>query len=72
MATVNLRLRGGPCDGHTTTLDVEDVNNPPQSYTARLHGPHEIVERFEYRRAGREPDGRPEAGTWIYEVTDEQ
>lgn len=68
MATVNLRLRGGPCDGEITTLDVPDANDPPERYTARVHGPHEIMERCEYRRIRWEPDGGADAGAWVYEA----
>jgi hypothetical protein len=65
MATVTLRLRGGPYDGETSTMDVTDPNEPPEVYTVRVHGPHEAVERFEYHRSQREPDG----GVWIYQVS---
>lgn len=68
MAEVNLRLRGGPLDKQTVTLDVDDTNNPPDPYDARLHGPHEVSQPCEYRRVSREPEGRPDAGTWIYEA----
>ena len=68
MAKVNLRLRGGPLDKQTVTLDVDDANNPPDPYDVKLHGPHEATGRCEYRRVSREPEGRAEAGTWIYEV----
>jgi hypothetical protein len=27
-----------------------------------------MIERCEYRRIGREPDGGADAGTWIYEA----
>jgi hypothetical protein len=67
MATVNVTLRGGPCDGRQSTIEVEDVNNPPEVYTTRVHGPHEISRQCEYRRARWEPDG-PGGGTWIYEA----
>ena len=68
MAKVNLRLRGGPLDKQTVTLDVDDANNPPDPYHVKLHGPHEATEPCEYRRVSREPEGRADAGTWIYEV----
>jgi hypothetical protein len=66
MANVNLRLRGGPYDGQTVTLDVEDADDPPKSYNVNLHGPHEAMETYEYRRVGSEPEGG--AGTWTYEA----
>lgn len=69
MATVTLRLRGGPCNGETTTLDVTDADDPPEVYTVRVHGPHEAIERFDYRRSRREPDGGPDGGVWIYQAS---
>ncbi|MFS8480000.1 MAG: hypothetical protein FWJ93_13785 [Micromonosporaceae bacterium] len=67
MATVNVTLHGGPRNGERATIEVDDVKNPPEVYTARVHGPHEVTRRFEYRRARWEPDG-PDGGTWIYEA----
>jgi hypothetical protein len=67
MATVTLRLRGGPCNGETTTLDVDNPDDPPEVYTVRVHGPHEAIERFDYRRAEREPG--PDGGVWIYQAS---
>lgn len=69
MATVTLRLRGGPCDGETSTMDVTDPNEPPEVYSVCVHGPHEAIERFEYRRYQREPDGERDAGVWIYQAS---
>lgn len=68
MAKVNLRLRGGPLDKQTVTLDVDDANNPPDPYNVKLHGPHEATEPCEYRPVGREPGESADAGTWIYEL----
>jgi hypothetical protein len=65
MASVTLRLRGGPCDGETSTLEVADPDEPPEVYTVQVHGPHEGIERFEYRRLRREPDG----AEWIYHAS---
>jgi hypothetical protein len=64
---VTLRLRGGPCDGETGTMDVAEANEPPEVYTISVHGPHEAIEPVEYRRSLRVPDGGPDAGVWIYE-----
>ncbi len=69
MAKVNLRLRGGPLDKQTVTLEVDDANNPPDPYDVNLHGPHECLEPCEYRRVGPEQEGRADVGTWIYEVS---
>jgi len=71
VAAVNLRLRGGPCDGETTTIDVQDANNPPELYAASIHGPHGAMGRGQYRRVGREPDSGAGAGTWTYETSGE-
>jgi hypothetical protein len=68
MATVTLRLRGGPCDGETSTMDVIDPNEPPEVFTVQVHGPHEAMERFEYRRSQRGLEGGPDAGVWIYQA----
>jgi hypothetical protein len=69
MATVTLRLRGGPCDGETSTMEVHDANEPPEVYTARVHGPHEAIERIEYRRIQREPGGGTDSEVWIYQAS---
>jgi hypothetical protein len=68
MATVKLRLHGGPCDGQTAEMDVTDVDQPPDVYTARVHGPHEAMQSVEYRRTGREADSGPGPGVWIYQA----
>jgi hypothetical protein len=71
MATVSARLRGGPYDNLTVDLDANDPNNPPDLYEVSVRGPHEvIVERCEYRRAGREHDGQSNADVWVYEAAD--
>jgi hypothetical protein len=70
MATVNVRFWGGPHDGETTSMDVPDVNNPPESYSMKVHGPHETIEVIEYRRRQRDPDGRGDTATWIYELSE--
>jgi hypothetical protein len=69
MATIHLRLRGGACDGETTTMDVPDVNNPPELYDAHIHGPHEAIQRCPYRRVGQESGTGAEA-VWIYTSCD--
>lgn len=48
-------------------MDVAEANEPPEVYTIRVHGPHEAIERVEYRRSLRLPDGGTDAGVWIYE-----
>lgn len=68
MATVNLRLRGGPCDGERTTIDANDPNNPPELHIAYVHGAHEGVESCEYHRVRRELDSQADVGVWIYEA----
>jgi hypothetical protein len=67
MATVQLRLRGGPCDAETVTIDVPDVSNPPELYDAHAHGPHEAIRHCPYRRVGQESGAGAEAeAVWIY------
>jgi hypothetical protein len=69
MATVTLRLRGGPCDGEMSTIEVANPDEPPEVHSVRVHGPHEATESFEYRRLRRAPDGGPDAGVWIYQAS---
>jgi hypothetical protein len=69
MATVKMHLRGGPFTGQVVTVDVPDADNPPDVYTATVHGPHESTGTFQYERKGRGPDGAADAGTWIYEAS---
>ncbi|MBY8874195.1 hypothetical protein K7640_20410 [Micromonospora sp. PLK6-60] len=66
MAEVNLRLRGGPYDGQRLVWDVPDADDPPPTYELKLHGPHEGVETFSYRRVGLDPGG----DGWLYEAPD--
>ena len=49
-------------------MDVTDPNEPPDVYTIGVHGPHEALERFEYRRLHREPGGEPDGAVWIYQA----
>ncbi len=69
MATVKMHLRGGPFTGQVVTVDTDDADNPPDVYTASVHGPHERAGTYEYRRVGRGPDGPVDADTWIYEAS---
>ncbi|HEX5595144.1 MAG TPA: hypothetical protein VFX61_03840 [Micromonosporaceae bacterium] len=70
MATVRVLMRGGPVDGEIRTLDVADADNPPETQTIVVHGPHERTESFDYRRVGRKPDGGADGGRWIYESSE--
>lgn len=64
-----MHLRGGPFSGQVVTADIEDAANPPEVYTASVHGPHETAGSYEYRLAGRGPDNLVDADTWIYEAS---
>jgi hypothetical protein len=69
MATVKMQLRGGPFSGQVVTMDIPDADNPPEVYTANVHGPHERAGTYQYRRVGRGPDRLAGAETWIYEAS---
>jgi hypothetical protein len=57
MVLIKARLYGGPWDGRTVSINVDDVQNPPAlrkvGYSRR--GPKGRAQLHTYRRAARDP-----------------
>lgn len=57
MVVIKARLYGGPWDGRTVSIDVEDLQNPPalRKFGYSRQGPKGRAQPYTYRRAARDP-----------------
>jgi hypothetical protein len=57
MVLVKARLYGGPWDGRTVTINVDDLQNPPalRRFGYSPQGPKGRAQLHTYRRAARDP-----------------